>query len=128
VMVPEVVRSSWVMNGPPGRVRFRSANPRQTESLQRGSRPLGANFRSARNKPSANRPRNTAQFTRLSYFLTDVMVSEAVNSVAGNGSGEPDGHELPITTIPASVNTNRRAISRGGTLESERYVRIAGKL
>ncbi len=66
-------------------------------------------------------------FTKLSYFLTDVIVSELVKVVAGDGSGEPDGHEAPITIIPASVNTERRAISMGGTLESEKCVRIAGK-
>jgi hypothetical protein len=56
------------------------------------------------------------------------MVSEPVNLVVGDGSGEPDGHEPPITTIPASVNTERRAMSMGGTLESKKCMRIAGKL
>jgi hypothetical protein len=56
------------------------------------------------------------------------MVSEVVKVVAGDGSGEPECHEVPIMITPASVNTERRAMSMGGTLESKKCMRIAGKL
>ena len=56
------------------------------------------------------------------------MLNEPVKLVTRDGSGEPDGHEAPIKIIPAPVITNMRAISTGGTLESEKCVLIAGKV
>jgi hypothetical protein len=112
-------------NQRPDLVHFWGCTPRQPVK----SDAVGARWwPSARNKPSANRSRNAAQFTKLSYFLTDVMVSEPVNLVAGDGSGEPECHEVPITITPVPINTERRAMSMGGTLESKKCMRIAGKL
>jgi hypothetical protein len=56
------------------------------------------------------------------------MASELVKVLPGDGSGKPEGHEVPITITPLSVNTERRAMSMGGALESKKCMRIAGKL
>src|SRR5215467_6381981 len=78
-------------------------------------------------------PLGEREFQRLSSGLISFsfhfspILNEPVKLVARDGSGEPDGHEAPITIIPASVITNRRAKSMGGSLESKKCVRIAGK-
>jgi hypothetical protein len=56
------------------------------------------------------------------------MVSELVKEFAGDGSGESECHDEPITITPLSVNTERRAMSMGGDLESKKCMRMAGKL
>src|SRR5262249_36102709 len=63
----------------------------------------------------------------LLIFHFSLILNELVKLVARDGSGEPDGHETPITIIPASVNTDRRVLSTGGSLESRVCMRIAGK-
>jgi len=56
------------------------------------------------------------------------MLRELVKVIAGDGSGEPECHEVPITITPVSVNTETRIMSMGGDLESKKCMRIAGKL
>jgi hypothetical protein len=56
------------------------------------------------------------------------MLRELVKVIAGDGSGEPERHEVPITITPVSVNTETRIMSMGGDLESKKCMRIAEKL